>query len=183
MRGPSPKKSSGCWNAESQYPPPSSNTTNTAVFAFSLGFASSRSRMFLREASDGSSLDDCGWPSSRPSGFANDTAGSVPASMSASRSWVSLMCAARCTGSPMIDFEYWNGLQIWQYAAPIASAGLVEPFARFTAALYAPPKYAQEMFFSFSASPIVRTVDGGTKLPMVRGAPFGRKPGLMLLIM
>jgi len=39
------------------------------------------------------------------------------------------------------------------------------------------------MFFSFSASPMVRTLEGGTKLPVVRGWPFGRNPGLMLLTM
>src|SRR5262245_30251014 len=103
--------------------------------------------------------------------------------MSAKRSAVSFTCAARCAASPMIDLAYWNGLQIWQYAAPIASAGFVEPFARFTAALYAPPKYAHERLFSLRASPIVRTAEGGTKLPVARGWPFGRKPGLMLLTM
>src|SRR5689334_13310462 len=103
--------------------------------------------------------------------------------MPANRSAVSLMCALRAVGSPMIDFAYWNGLQISQYATPIKSSSLVEPFARLTAALYAPPKYAQGMFFSLNASPMVRTLDGGTNVPLARNWPFGRKAGFTLFSM
>jgi len=39
------------------------------------------------------------------------------------------------------------------------------------------------MFFSLRASPIVRTPDGGTNVPVALGWPFGRKPGFTLFSM
>ena len=36
---------------------------------------------------------------------------------------------------------------------------------------------------SLSASPIVRTLDGGTKIPVVRRCPSGRKAGFTLFSM
>src|SRR5262249_18735218 len=101
------------------------------------------------------------------------------------------MCAARCTGLPMIDAEYWNELQISQYQSPpvpmSTSIGSVEPLSNRRAALKPPPEYAHEIFFSFSASPIVRSDEGGTAVPAliadVFSAPLDRKPGRVLLIM
>jgi hypothetical protein len=39
------------------------------------------------------------------------------------------------------------------------------------------------MRFSFNASPMVRTFEGGTCVPMATAPPFGRKPGWVLSIM
>src|SRR5580704_11850290 len=100
---------------ESQYPPASSHVTNTAVSALSLGLASSASSTCCTYASKRSILEEDGWPSSNPSGLPKETDGRVLPWMSASRSTVSLICAARCAGLPMIDVAYWKGLQIWQY--------------------------------------------------------------------
>src|ERR1700742_2368668 len=84
------------------------------------GLALTASTIFLEKPSNRSSLDDDGWPSTRPLGFTNDTAGSVPFLMSAYRLAVSWMCAARTAALPMIDVSYWNGLQMLQYSSLLA---------------------------------------------------------------
>src|ERR1700688_1547591 len=73
--------------------------------------------------SNRSSFDDAGCPSSKPSGFTNDTAGSVLLSTAAKKSVASLICAVRCAASPMIAVAYDSKLQMLQYALPICTSG------------------------------------------------------------
>src|ERR1700739_2349748 len=75
------------------------------------------STIFFTKPSNRSNLDEAGWPSTRPLGFTNDTAGRLaPLVMSAYRLVVSWMCLFTSALS-MIDWSYWKGLQIVQYVS------------------------------------------------------------------
>src|SRR5580698_10588690 len=76
-----------------------------------------RSTIFLLKPSNRSSFEEAGWPSTRPLGFTNDTAGRLPPEMSAYRLVESWMCAATRSGWVMMEVSYWNGLQIVQYVS------------------------------------------------------------------
>src|ERR1700689_4912252 len=82
-----------------------------------VGEASTPSTIFFTKPSNRSSFEEAGWPSTRPLGFTNETAGRfVPLAMSAYRLVLSWMCLFTSALS-MIDWSYWNGLQIWQYSS------------------------------------------------------------------
>jgi hypothetical protein len=69
-----------------------------------------------------------------------------------------------------------------EFTSPAVPA-VTASFESATASLYEPPKYAQLIFLSLSASPMVRTGEGGNMLCVAgEGArkPLGRKPGLVL---
>src|ERR1700677_3025613 len=103
-----------------------------AVSFHSSGLALTASTIFFVKPSNRSSFEEDGWPSTKPLGLTKDTAGSVPAAMSAYRFVVSWMCAVRTAALVMMDVSYWNGLQMVQYSSALvmrAPSGLVEPTA------------------------------------------------------
>ena len=85
-----------------------------AVWAQSAGLAFTSLMMLALNASNKLSLDEAGWPSSRPSGLTNETSGRVPLAMAVVRLVTSAMCCLRCEAFAMIDVVYWNGLQMLQ---------------------------------------------------------------------
>src|ERR1700722_10749826 len=101
-----------------------------AVSFHNVGFAFTALTIFSVKPSNRLSLDDDGWPSTKPLGLTNETAGSLPSAISAYRLEVSWMCAWRTAALVMIEVSYWKGLQMLQYSSALVitwPSGLVEP--------------------------------------------------------
>src|SRR5271163_2574313 len=103
-----------------------------AVSFHNVGFAFTALTIFSVKPSNRLSLDDDGWPSTKPLGLTNETAGSLPSAMSAYRFAVSWMCAWRTASLAMMEVSYWKGLQMLQYSSALVMVWprkLVEPAA------------------------------------------------------
>src|SRR6516164_4441798 len=80
------------------------------------GCAWIRSTMFFRKASNKSTFEVSGWPSTNPLGLTKDTEGKLSLATSEKKSTTSLVCSARAVGFDMIDLAYCIGLQTPQNA-------------------------------------------------------------------
>src|SRR5271155_3281752 len=103
-----------------------------AVSAHRVGLAFTASTIFFTKPSNKLSFEEEGWPSTKPLGLTNETAGSLPSAMSAYRFAVSWMCAWRTASLAMMEVSYWKGLQMLQYSSALVMVWprkLVEPAA------------------------------------------------------